>query len=136
MSDYATVNDVIAISGIAYSQAEQERIQALLPLVCSALRVEAHKVGRDLDEMASDEDYANELKLVTCDIVIRAMRQTLTGDPVSQETQSANGYSWTGTYAIPGGGISSAIMNNDLKRLGLRGQRYGVIDFYYAKTKR
>lgn len=136
MSDYATVNDVIAISGIAYTAAEQERIQALLPLVCSALRVEAHKVGRDLDEMASDEDYANELKLVTCDIVIRAMRQTLTGDPVSQETQSANGYSWTGTYAIPGGGISGAIMNNDLKRLGLRGQRYGVIDFYYAETKR
>ena len=134
MSDYATLDDVIAISGIAYSEADQERIETLLPLVCSALRVEASKVGRDLDAMAANEDYANTLKLVTCDVTIRAMRQSLTGEPITQETQSANGYSWTGTYAIPGGGISSAIMNNDLKRLGLRGQRYGVIDFYYAQT--
>ena len=61
------------------------------------------------------------------------MRQTQTGDPLSQESQSADGYTWSGTYAIPGGGIASAIMNNDLKRLGLRRQKYGVIDFYYAE---
>ena len=61
------------------------------------------------------------------------MRQTQTGDPLSQESQSANGYTWSGTYAIPGGGIAGAIMNNDLKRLGLCRQKYGVIDFYYAE---
>ena len=133
MSDFATVNDVVAISGINYTSAEQERIEALLPLICDTLRLEAKKVGKDLDEMAGDASYASVLKLVTCDVVIRAMRQTQTGDPLSQESQSANGYSWSGTYAIPGGGIAGAIMNNDLKRLGLRRQKYGVIDFYYAE---
>ena len=133
MADFATVNDVIAISGINYTSAEQERIATLLPLICNTLRLEAKKVGKDLDEMAEDASYASVLKLVTCDVVIRAMRQTQTGDPLSQESQSANGYTWSGTYAIPGGGIAGAIMNNDLKRLGLRRQKYGVIDFYYAE---
>ncbi len=133
MSDFATLNDVVAISGVNYTSAEQERIATLLPLICSSLRFEAVKVGKDLDEMAEDASYASVLKLVTCDIVIRAMRQTQTGDPLSQESQSANGYSWSGTYAIPGGGIAGAIMNNDLKRLGLRRQKYGVIDFYYEE---
>lgn len=133
MSDFATVNDVIAISGNTYTAAEQERIETLLPLICDTLRLEANKVGKDLDEMAEDASYASVLKLVTCDVVIRAMRQTQTGDPLSQESQSANGYTWSGTYAIPGGGIAGAIMNNDLKRLGLRRQKYGVIDFYYAE---
>ena len=133
MSSFATLNDVLAISGADYTSAEQERIETLLPLVSDTLRYEATKVGKDLDEMAADSAYASVLKLVTCDVVIRAMRQTQTGDPLSQESQSANGYSWSGTYAIPGGGIAGAIMNNDLKRLGLRRQKYGVIDFYYAE---
>ena len=134
MSDFATLSDVVTISGMNYTSAEQERIEALLPLICDTLRLEAKKVGKNLDEMAEDPSYASVLKLVTCDVVIRAMRQTQTGDPLSQESQSANGYSWSGTYAIPGGGIASAIMNNDLKRLGLRRQKYGVIDFYYAEN--
>ncbi|MBQ3856298.1 MAG: hypothetical protein II762_06395, partial [Ruminococcus sp.] len=101
----------------------------LLPLVSDTLRNEAFKVGKNLDEMAADSPvYTNTLKLVTCDIVIRAMRQSSTGDPMSQESQSALGYTWSGTYAIPGGGIAQAIMKNDLKRLGLRRQRLGVID--------
>ena len=133
MSNFATLSDVIAISGTNYSVADQQRISTLLPLICDTLRVEAKKVGKDLDEMAEDVTYASVLNLVTCDVVIRAMRQSQTGDPMSQESQSANGYSWSGTYAIPGGGIAVSIMNNDLKRLGLRRQKYGVIDFYYAE---
>ena len=70
------------------------------------------------------------VKLVTVDIVARAMRQSLEGEPMTQESQSAINYSWSGTYAIPGGGIASCIMRNDLKRLGLKRQRYGIIDFY------
>ena len=38
MADFATVNDVIAISGINYTSAEQERIATLLPLICNTLR--------------------------------------------------------------------------------------------------
>lgn len=128
---FATLADVIAVSGATYTTAEQGRISTLLPLLSDVLREEARKVGKDLDDMAyGDEVYTNTLKLVTCDIVIRAMRQTSTGEPMAQESQSALGYSWSGTYAIPGGGIAQAIMKNDLKRLGLRRQRMGVIDLW------
>ena len=134
-ASFATLADVIAVSGVTYTQEEQDRINTLLPLLSDALRYEAQKVGKDLDDMASDATYANTLKLVTCDIVIRAMRQTSSGEPMAQESQSALGYSWSGTYAIPGGGIAQAIMKNDLKRLGLRRQRMGVIDLWPESTE-
>ena len=63
------------------------------------------------------------------------MRQSLDGDPMTQESQSAIGYTWSGTYAIPGGGIAGAIMKNDLKRLGLRKQQYGVMELWEKSTE-
>ena len=131
MSAFATLDDVLELSGKNSTRAEQERIEALLPLVSDALRYEATKVDRDLDEMVSaSEAYASVVKMTTVDIVCRVMRQSLDGDPMTQESQSAMGYSWSGTYTIPGGGISGAIMRNDLKRLGLRRQRLGVISLW------
>ena len=131
MSDFATLADVIDLSARIYTVDEQDRIRKLLPLVSDALRVEAEKVGVDLDaKIAASTSYASVAKLVTVDIVVRAMRQSGEGEPMTQESQSAINYSWSGTYAIPGGGIAASIMRNDLKRLGLRRQRYGVIEFY------
>lgn len=128
MSDFATFEDVTTLTGKAYGEAERERITALLPLVSDALRFEAQKVGKDLDAMADESaSYTSVVKLVTVDIVARVLRQSQNGEPLSQESQSALGYTWSGTYAIPGGGIAGAIMKNDLKRLGLRRQRYGVM---------
>ena len=131
MASFATVADVLEITGKTYTDAETSRIEALLELISDTLRVYATNIGKDLDEMAdASTAYANVLKLTTVDIVIRAMRQSLDGDPMTQESQSAIGYTWSGTYAIPGGGIAGAIMKNDLKRLGLRRQQYGTIEFY------
>ena len=131
MSEFATLEDVIALSGKSYTSDELDRIGVLLPLISDLLREEAVKVGKNLDAMYEASDsYASVVKLVTCDVVIRAMRQSADGEPMVQETQSAINYSWSGTYAIPGGGLANAIMKNDLKRLGLRRQRYGVIEFY------
>lgn len=131
MDAFATTQDVITFSGRAYTAAEQERITALLPVLSDVLRTEASKVGKDLDGMvASDRAYANTVRLVLADIAIRVVRQSLEGDPMTQETQSGLGYSWSGSYAVPGGGIAAAIMKNDLKRLGLKRQRYGMEDFY------
>lgn len=135
MSDFASFSDVQTLAGKVYSEDEQERIEALLPLVCDTLRYEAEKVGKDLDAMAAVSNaYTSTLKLVTCDIVIRAMRQSVDGDPMSQESQSALGYSWSGTYAVPGGGIAAAIMKNDLKRLGLRRQKIGGMYIWQAES--
>lgn len=131
MASFATIVDVLEITGKDYTSAETARIEALLELISDALRVYATNIGKDLDEMAgASTAYANVLKLTTVDIVIRAMRQSFDGDPLTQESQSAIGYTWSGTYAIPGGGIAGAIMKNDLKRLGLRRQQYGTIEFY------
>lgn len=130
MSDYATVQDVINLWR-PLSQEEQTRAAELIPLVCDELRHEAELVNRNLDEMIEeDTSLGSVAKIVTVDVVSRILRQSTDGDPMTQETQAANGYSWSGTYAIPGGGIANAIMRNDLKRLGLRVQRYGVIEWY------
>ena len=131
MSNFATLEEVLALSGATYTTAQQERIDVLLPLVSDALRVEAKKVGRDLDAMIeADETYGSVVKLVTVDVVVRALSLKSDDEPMTQESQGALGYTWSGTYAIPGGGIANCIMRNDLKRLGLRRQRYGVIEWY------
>ncbi len=130
MSDFATVQDVIDLWR-PLSNDEQTRAGNLIPLVCDALREEAVRVGQNLDAMiAADTSLASVAKMVTVDVVARIMRQSTDGDPMTQESQAGLGYSWTGTYAVPGGGMSNAIMRNDLKRLGIKRQRYGVIEFY------
>ena len=131
MSDFATLEDVAALTGKVYSESEQARLTALLADISNALRFEAEKVGKDIDEMiVKSEAYASVVKIVTVDVAVRVLRQNLDTEPMTQESQAALGYSWSGTYAIPGGGISGAIMRNDLKRLGLRRQRYGSIDLW------
>lgn len=129
-ADFATVQDVIDLWR-PLTQAEQTRVSTLIPLVCNALRYEAEKVHKDLDSMVStDANLASVAKLVTVDVISRVLRQSTDSEPMTQESQSALGYTWSGTYAIPGGGIAQAIMKNDLKRLGLTRARYGVINFY------
>lgn len=130
MSDFATVQDVSDLWR-SLTNDEQTRASNLIPLVCDALREEAAKVGQDLDARISIETpLASVAKMVTVDIVARILRQSTDGDPMTQESQAGLGYSWSGTYAVPGGGMSNAIMKNDLKRLGIKRQRYGVIEFY------
>ena len=130
MSDFITAQDVIDLWRPLTTD-EITRVNKLIPELCNALRYEAIKVGADLDEMvAASTEYASVVKLVSVDIVGRVLRQSTDGDPMTQESQSALGYTWSGTYAIAGGGIAQAIMRNDLKRLGLKRQKYGVIDFY------
>ena len=136
MSSFATLADVQAITGKTFTQTEGERITTLLGLVSNALLWEAEKVGKDLESMMIDSaSYASVVKLVTVDVTMRAYRQNLDGEPVSQESQSALGYTWSGTYAVPGGGVAGAIMRNDLKRLGLRRQRYGVMEIWDGSTE-
>lgn len=130
MADFATTEDIIVLWR-SLSADESTRAAALLPLVSDALRVCAQNVNVDLDSKAADDTaYASMLKLVTVDIVSRVLRQNTTGEAMSQESQSGLGYSWSGTYAVPGGGIANAIMNNDLKKLGLLRQSIGAVQLW------
>lgn len=126
MSDFATVTDIQTLWRPLTSD-EQTRATALLPLVSDELRVLASNVGKDLDEMVeASTAYANVVKIVTVDVVARILRQSTEGDAMTQESQSALGYSWSGTYAVAGGGIANSILNNDLKKLGLLRQQIGA----------
>ena len=122
---FATVDDIQTLFR-PLSAAEQSRADALLPLVSDEIRVLGKNVGKDIDAMvAADSTYASVVKIVTVDVVARILRQNTEGDAMTQESQSALGYSWSGTYAVAGGGIANSILRNDLKKLGLLKQQMG-----------
>lgn len=126
-SAFATVTDISTLWR-PLTAAETTRAEALLLPVSDELRMLASYVGKDMDAMVSaSEVYANLVRIVTVDVVSRVLRQSTEGEAMTQESQSALGYSWSGTYAVPGGGIANAIMKNDLKRLGLLNQSIGVM---------
>lgn len=127
---FATLNDV-EILFRTLSVDEQTRVDALLPVISDELRYRAFMVGRDLDAMiVLLPGLENVAKEVTVSAISRILRQNTTTEPMTQESQAGLGYSWSGTYAVPGGGIGNAILPSDLKRLGLKRPRIGVIDFY------
>lgn len=132
MSDFATLNDIITLKR-ALTAEEQTRAEALIPLVCDSLRYEADKVGKDLDAMIeSSTELASVAKSVTVDVVMRELMTRTEGEPMTQMSESALGYSVSGTYLVPGGGLF--IKRSELKRLGLTRQKYGVIELYGSKA--
>jgi len=132
---FATVSDIITLWR-PLTNDEQTRAAALLPLVSDEIRQMGYNVGKNVDQMkAEQETYGSLLKVVTVDVVSRVLRQATDGDAMTQESQSALGYSWSGTYAVPGGGIANALMKNDLKRLGLLAQQIGVISLWQGSKE-
>jgi len=128
MEAFATIEDIQKLWR-PLTPPETERADALLPVVSDTLREEAKRVGKDLDEMVAENPaYANVVKSVVVDIIARTLLTSTEDEPMTQVSQSALGYSWSGTYLVPGGGLF--IKKSELARLGLRKQRYGVIDFY------
>lgn len=128
MADFATIQDITSLFR-ALTSAESTRATALLPVVSDNLREEAKKVGKNLDLMIEESpSYANVVKSVVVDIVSRALMTSTNQEPMTQMSESALGYSWQGSFLVPGGGLF--IKKSELARLGLRKQRYGVIEFY------
>lgn len=125
---YASLSDITTLWRVMSAE-EEERAEALLPLVCASLRAEANKVGKDLDKMIqANEDLAEVAKSVTVDVVARTLMTATNQEPMTQMSQSALGYAMSGTFLIPGGGLF--IKKSELARLGLRRQRYGVMTLY------
>lgn len=123
MDNFATTEDIRTLWR-ALTPEEEERASALLQKVSSILRSEADKVGKDLDLMIQQKPYlADVATSVTVDVVARALATPTNQEPVSQFTESAMGYSYSGTYLVPGGGVF--IKNAELSRLGLKRQKMG-----------
>ncbi len=128
MKNFATIDDVTRLFR-ALNPDEIERVEALLPIVSDSLRQEADKVGKDLDEIASQsESYASVVKSVVVDVIGRTLQTSTNSEPMTQFNQSALGYSVGGTFLNPGGGLF--IKRDELKRLGLRQQKMGAMDIY------
>ena len=128
MSDFATVEDIVTLCR-NLTLAEEQRAQALLPIVSDSLRVEAEKAGKNLDKMIeTNSALANVAKSVTVDVVMRALNTSTTAEPQTQFSQSAMGYSASGSFLVPGGGLF--IKKSELKRLGLIRQRVGTVELY------
>lgn len=128
MAAYITVDDVTALWKPLTAE-QQKQVSELADIVSDLLRQEAHNVGKDLDSMVSSgEILQNTVKSVAVDIIARYLEQVDSGraSTLTQESQSGLGYSWSGTYSNTGGGLS--VLNKDLKKLGLRRQRYGFVD--------
>lgn len=128
MQQYATVEDIKNLWR-ALSQTEEERANALIPIVTARLRTEAKNVGKDLDAMIeADENLLYVAKQVTVDVVARALMTSTNSEPMTQFSQSAMGYTVSGTYLVAGGGLF--IKKSELANLGLKRQRMGVLDIY------
>jgi len=128
MRTYATVDDVRQLWRDMTTE-ETNKAGYLLQVVSAGLREEAKKVGKDLDKMIeADEDLGIVAKSVTVDVVARTLMTSTNQEPMTQMTESALGYSVSGTFLTPGGGLF--IKKSELARLGLKRQRFGVMELY------
>lgn len=128
MDPFATLEDICSLWR-ELKESEYGKAEKLLVVVSDSLRYEANKVGKDLDKMIEQNGaLRNVAKSVTVDVVARTLMTSTDAEPMSQVSQSALGYSVTGTYLVPGGGLF--IKQSELSRLGLRRQRAGVMDIY------
>ena len=123
---FATVTDVEDLFR-PLSEDEKRRADKLIVVVSDSLRLEADKVGRDLDEMIKKKpSLLSVAKSVVVDVVARTLMTSTNQEPMTQMSQSALGYSTSGTFLVPGGGLF--IKKSELARLGLRRQRMGCIE--------
>ena len=128
MAAFATVED-LELLWRPLKTSEVEKATALLDEVSDLLRQEAINVGKDLDVLIEQTPTMSTVAMgVTVDVVARALMTSTDSEPMSQMSQSAGGYSVSGTFLIPGGG--RFIKTSELARLGLRRQRIGVREFY------
>ena len=128
MEGFVTIEDINKLFR-PLSQEEKEKAEALIPIVSDSIRQEAKSVGKDIDQMLEDGALLeNVIKSVVVDVIGRTLMTSTNNEPMTQVSESALGYSMSGTFLVPGGGLF--IKKTELARLGLRRQKYGVIDFY------
>lgn len=128
MEPFVTIEDVEALFRDLTVE-ENKKAKRLLNIVSDCLRQEAKKVGKNLDEMIEKQEvYENVVKSVCVDVIARNLMTSTNSEPMEQMSQSALGYSVSGTFLVPGGGLF--IKKSELVRLGLKRQRMGMIELY------
>lgn len=127
-NNFATIEDIENLFRPLGSD-EENKATYLLEIVSDSLRYEATKAGKDLDQMIENTPLlANVAKSVTVDVVARALMTSTDQEPTTQYSQSALGYSVSGSFLVPGGGLF--IKKSELARLGIRSQSMKLIQLY------
>lgn len=128
MTNFATLSDIQTLKR-SLTAAEQTRAQALLPIVSDAIRFEARKVGKNADALvAEDPAFANVVRAVTVDVVMRELNTPGTQMPATQYAESAGSVSMS--YSLPNGSGRIALWPSDLKSLGFRRQQIGSLPLW------
>ena len=128
----ATVEEYESIYSVHLSDTEKERVETLLTYASALLRTEASNRGYNLDMiLLKDEARKYVAKMVVLASVKRAIHTNeVTEAPLEQFSQSAMGYTVSGTYLNPGDDIY--FLNNELKRLGIYRKAQGFfIDLWH-----
>lgn len=126
MADYATVQDIQYLKR-PLSYDEVERATRLIPIICSLIRVEAKKTGKDFDAIvASDPDMAQIAKGVVADVVMRELNTPGTMLPATSFSEGSGGLSQS--YSLPNASGAIKLWPSDIKALGLGKQIIGCIN--------
>lgn len=129
---YATLTDLQTIWRPLNIE-EQVAADQLLADASSKIRNRAKSRGKNFDEMVeTDADLAAVARTIVCKAVMNALKMT-EAVPTTQFSESAGGYTVSGTYYTPGGGL--ALSKADWKELGLGTQLFGGIDVYGISEK-
>lgn len=130
MDIYASIEDYEKVYNIILNNEQQKRLLILIELASSLLREEANKRKINLSALInSSDDKANVAKMVVLACVHRVMAKDDEQDmPLEQFSQSALGYTFSGTYVNPGDDLY--YLKNELKRMGIIKQRYGAMEIY------
>lgn len=124
--NYATLDDLATLVR-PLEQSETEKASLLLEAASASLREEARRRNKDFDAMLEeDPDLVPIARDVVCSMVRRALAVDANAQAMSQVSQSAMGYSVSGTFAVPGGSLYA--LNSELRRLGLRRQVATVLE--------
>lgn len=133
MATYTTIDDIIALWR-PLTPEEVNRATALIPVVEDTIRMYATQRGKDLDAMiTAGEILTNVFKSVVVQVVGRTLTQDTAGEAMSQMSQSVGGYSVSGTYLVPGGGVF--IKRSEYAILGLRQQRVEALELYGSPVR-
>lgn len=128
MNDYATVADIQTLKR-ELSAEEQSRAEALIPVISAQIRAEAVKAGRKFEDMlAANPDLVEVAKAVVVDAVMRELNTPGNQLPATSYSEAAGGVSQS--YSLPNASGSIKLWPSDLKALGIRRQKIGVVPLW------
>lgn len=132
MNVYASTADVIKYRGPQEADT-LERIKDILPACTAALRQYAKQAGIDLDKAVKEDD---DISLLTRKAVVDSsfnyLNSLKNNDPLmTQFSQAAGGYSFSGTFANVGGGFY--FPKSVLRTLGISRQRITTLEVWDVK---